>query len=243
MPEGPSIILLKESLLPFIGKTVTSAGGYTPMPTRWLPRHKLLGLDTWGKHLLMCFAKGTVRIHLQLFGSVSINMRRKVNPSLYLRFGKQEINFYVVHASKLDDALTDIYDWRTDIMSPKWSSRRVLKLMEAHGEDFIGDLLMNQEVFSGVGNIIRNEVLFRSRLHPLSIVGKIPAKKKAELLKRVRAYGKEFLHQKREGTLSAHLLAYKREVCPRDGTKLTMNMPGKAKRKTYYCKRCQLKYD
>ncbi len=36
MPEGPSILLLKKQLQPFVGKTVKQAGGYGPMPASWI---------------------------------------------------------------------------------------------------------------------------------------------------------------------------------------------------------------
>jgi len=36
MPEGPSILHLKNQLLPFKGKIVKDAGGYSEMPTAWI---------------------------------------------------------------------------------------------------------------------------------------------------------------------------------------------------------------
>ncbi|HRO68823.1 MAG TPA: hypothetical protein PK951_00545 [Chitinophagaceae bacterium] len=39
------------------------------------------------------------------------------------------------------------------------------------------DALLDQEIFSGVGNIIKNEVLYRIRVHPESLIGDIPLKK------------------------------------------------------------------
>jgi len=37
------------------------------------------------------------------------------------------------------------------------------------------DALLDQDIFSGVGNIIKNEVLHRIRVHPESTVGALPA--------------------------------------------------------------------
>jgi len=37
--------------------------------------------------------------------------------------------------------------------------------------------LRNQNIFSGVGNIIKNEVLFRFYIHPLSAVTALPVTK------------------------------------------------------------------
>jgi endonuclease-8 len=101
MPEGPSILLLKDQLQPFIGKVVKKAGGYGPMPAAWIKGKKLGNIETWGKHLLLIFTNGVVKIHLGLFGDILINERKKVNRSFYLEFAKGEINGYVVTASKL----------------------------------------------------------------------------------------------------------------------------------------------
>ena len=36
------------------------------------------------------------------------------------------------------------------------------------------DVLIDQHIFAGVGNIIKNEALFRAAVRPLSVVSKIP---------------------------------------------------------------------
>ncbi|MER3465444.1 MAG: endonuclease, partial [Chitinophagaceae bacterium] len=38
----------------------------------------------------------------------------------------------------------------------------------------VNDALLDQEIFSGVGNIIKNEVLYRIEVHPLSTIGALP---------------------------------------------------------------------
>jgi endonuclease VIII len=117
MPEGPSILHLRNQLLPFKGKIVKEAGGYGPMPTGWINGKKLSDVKTWGKHLLFIFSNGTVRVHLGLFGDVLVNERTKVNRSFYLEFAKGEINGYVVKAQKLTAPPAEVYDWRTDVLS------------------------------------------------------------------------------------------------------------------------------
>ena len=104
MPEGPSILHLKNQLLPFKDKTVQHAGGYGAMPTSWINGKKLLDITTWGKHLLLVFSNGTVRVHLRLFGELLVNERKQVNRSFFLEFDKGEINGYVVKAIKLKQA-------------------------------------------------------------------------------------------------------------------------------------------
>lgn len=242
MPEGPSIVYLKEKLRSFAGRKVTDAGGYTNMPTAWLKNKKLLAVKSWGKHLLLQFSNATVKIHLMLFGSVVINESKKVNASFYLRFKDDIINFYVVRCEKLEGRLEDIYDWRTDPMSTYWSPKYVTNLVKQFPEMLIGDLMMDQQVFTGTGNIIRNEALFLAKLHPLSVVGGIPAGKITTLIKWVKQYSKQFLKEKKAGILGDNWLAYEQETCSRDGMQFEKRVIGKTKRKAYFCNHCQTKY-
>ena len=242
MPEGPSLVYLKNKLQAYAGRKVTAAGGYSPMSKTWIVNKKMLEVTTWGKHLLLQFSKGTVRIHLMLFGSVLINERKKVNASFFLQFGKDELNFYVVKAQYIKEPLDTIYDWRTDIMSEEWDVNYVLAQMKTQDKATIGDLLMNQKIFTGVGNIIRNEVMFRAKLHPLTLVKNIPLKSAKLLLKEVRKYAQEFLKEKNAGTFGDDWQVYQQEECPRDGSLLKIAMTGKTKRKTYYCTNCQVLY-
>jgi endonuclease-8 len=94
MPEGPIILILKEQLQPFKHKKVISAKGYTTkMDPQLLVGKTITDIKTWGKHLLICFPKFTVRVHLMLFGSYKINDHGKHNATLSLQFAKGEVNF------------------------------------------------------------------------------------------------------------------------------------------------------
>jgi endonuclease VIII len=178
MPEGPSILHLADTLKPFKGKMVQHAGGYGKMPTAWLKGKKLLDIKTFGKNLLLVFNNGVVNIHLGLFGDVLINEKKKVNRSFYLEFNNGAINGYVVKATKLDKPLKETYDWRTDILSKQFNPAYVKKLLKEKPTAVIADLLVDQAIFTGSGNIIRNEALYRAGIHPMSITGKIPAANK-----------------------------------------------------------------
>ena len=133
MPEGPSILHLKDQLMPFKNKVVKKAGGYNKMPTGWLEGKKLLDIKTWGKHLLLVFTNGAVRLHLGLFGSVLVDERKEVNRSFFLVFTHGEINGYVVRSKKIDDVEKE-YDWRTDILSPEFDKKYVKKLVQSQGD-------------------------------------------------------------------------------------------------------------
>jgi endonuclease-8 len=241
MPEGPAILHLKNQMMPFKGKLVKQAGGYGKMPTAWMKQKKLLDILTWGKHLLFLFANGTVRVHLGLFGEVLINETKKVNPSFYLHFANGQINGYVVRAQKLEKPLNEIYDWQVDILSPKFNPAHVKNLLKEQASKTIDDVLMNQDIFSGVGNKIRNESLYRAGIHPQSVTGKIPPAKITTLIKEVVKYAKIFYSNlEKTGTHDAFQV-YQQEYAA-DGSEVTMKVLPKTKRKIYFSEHRQKLY-
>ena len=241
MPEGPSILHIKNQLLPFKGKLVKKAGGYGPMPTKWINGKKLIDIKTWGKHLLFVFANGTVRVHLGLFGDVLVNERKKVNRSFFLEFAKGEINGYVVRAEKLKSSLEELYDWRIDILHEEFDPAHVKTLLKKQAAKTIADVLMDQQLFSGVGNIIRNEALYRAGIHPLSITGKIPVAKINRLIKEVVTYSQLFYQQLKTKGNPEEFSVYQQAYAA-DGSQVTMKILPKSKRKIFFSEHRQQLY-
>ena len=233
MPEGPFILHLADQLKPFKGKPVKKAGGYGDMPTAWIKGKKLLDIKTFGKNLLLVFTNGVVRIHLGLFGDVIINERKKVNRSFFLEFTHGEINGYVVKASKMDEPLNKIYDWRIDILSKKFDPAFVKKRIMGKSEHTIADLLVDQSIFAGSGNIIRNEALYRAGIHPRSIAGKIPAVKISKLVRETVIYAKIFYRKLKTSGENDLYQVYQQEHAA-DGSQVTMEVLQKTKRKVFY---------
>lgn len=241
MPEGPSILHLKNKLMPFKGKMVKEAGGYGPMPTDWINGKKLLDILTWGKHLLFVFSNGTVRVHLMLFGKIVVDERRKVNRSFYLEFATGEINGYVVKAEKLEGTPEETYDWRTDILHKDFDPAHIKTLLKKQADKTIDDVLMDQEVFSGVGNKIRNEALYRAGIHPLSVTGKIPAAKITRLIKEVVNYAKSFYKDLETTGVNKNFAVYQQEYAA-DGSEVTMQVLPRSKRKIFFSEHKQTLY-
>ncbi len=211
------------------------------MPAGWINGKKLLDIKTWGKHLLLLFANGTVRVHLGLFGDILINERKKVNRSFFLEFAKDEINGYVVRAEKLKAPASEVYDWRTDILSKDFDMTYVKKLLKKQNGKTIGDVLMNQEIFTGVGNIIRNEVLYLAGIHPQSIIGKIPAVKITALIKETVKYAKHW-YDVIEGDKHLHFSVYRQQYAA-DGSEVTMKILSRSKRKIFFSEYRQRLYE
>ena len=73
MPEGPSIVILKEIVQEFSGQKIISVTGNSKQDIQRLAGEYIVDFKSWGKHFLLCFKNFTVRIHFMLFGSYSIN--------------------------------------------------------------------------------------------------------------------------------------------------------------------------
>lgn len=243
MPEGPSLIIAKEEMLPFKGKTITAVSGNTKIEKERLLHKKLRDIKTWGKHLLLCFDSFTVRIHFLMFGTYRINEQKETVPRLHLKFAKGELNFYTCSIKFIEEPLDEVYDWSADVLSDAWDAKGAKEKLKAIPDTLATDALLDQTIFSGVGNIIKNEVLYRIKVHPKSTVGSLPPKKLNALIKEARQYSFDFLKWKKEFTLRQHWLAHTKTICKRDGDKIIKEYLGKTNRRTFFCNTCQVRYD
>lgn len=243
MPEGPSIVILREQAAVFTGQTIERAQGSAKLDKTRLVGQSVRSFRSWGKHFLIELEDVSLRVHLLLFGSYRINQRKESPPRLSLGFAEGELNFYGCSVQTIEGPLDAAYDWSVDVMADTWTLRAALKRLREHPQMLACDALLDQALFAGSGNIIKNEVLFRIRVHPLSLIGELPAAKQRELTREARNYSFEFLHWKREGTLKAHWLAHNRDICPRCNIPFSKAKAlGRSKRRAFFCERCQKRY-
>lgn len=244
MPEGPSIIILKEAVSRFKGKVIRHAEGTTrKIDLTELREKRILDFKSWGKHFLICLPGFTIRIHLLMFGSYRINETKDCNPRLSLHFANDEvINFYACAIQRIDIPLDNVYDWTSDVMNKNFSTRKANAKLRALPQTLACDAILDQEIFAGAGNIFKNEVLFRIRTHPMSRLGALPDTKRQELVREVVRYGKDFLKWKKAFVLKKHWQAHTKRTCPRDGNKLTKAYLGRTNRRTFFCEVCQKLY-
>lgn len=245
MPEGPSLHILKEAIQSFQGKKIIHAHGNAKIEMPALEGKKLLDIRTWGKQLFLVLPKTTIRIHLLMFGSYSVNEQTKPDRSLRLalQFSKGTIYFYTCSVKTLEKDWEDSYDWSADVMSDKWDPRGARKKLKGMPTTLVCDALLDQQVFSGVGNIIKNEVLYRIFLHPETLAGQIPSRKLTQLIKEARLYSFDFLKWKKKFELKKHWLAHTKKTCLRCDLPFIKKYCGKTKRRTFFCVNCQVKYE
>jgi endonuclease-8 len=245
MPEGPSIVILKELVKPFKGKKVLEVtGNVKTIDKTLLVDQKIVDLKSWGKHFLICFPKFTIRIHFLLFGSYSIDEIKKANVRLGLKTSRGTLYFYTCSVKLLEGDVNEYYDWSADVMSDEWDPRKARKKLQQQPDTLVCDALLDQDVFAGVGNIIKNEVLYRIRVHPMSKVGALPPGKLSEMIREARNYSFDFLKWKKAFELRKHWLAHAKKICARDDAPLVaVAGMGKRKRRSFYCEVCQVLYE
>jgi len=165
-----------------------------------------------------------------------------VPPRLGLGFANGELNFYTCSVKFIEEPLDDVYDWRADVMADPWDPALARKKLRAAPDMLACDALLDQDIFAGVGNIIKNEVLFRIRVHPLSPVGALPPAKLRALVEQAREYSFDFYEWKKAFVLKKHWLAHTRTICPRCAIPFSRGHLGKTRRRSFFCENCQQLY-
>ena len=242
MPEGPSIVILKEAVQMFKGKKLLTASGNAKIDYDVFRHKNIRDFKSWGKHFLICFRGCFLRIHLLLFGTYRINEKKEASPRLSLRFGNGELNFYTCSVQLIEQDPDEVYDWSGDVMNKAWDPRKAMAKLKGRPQLLVCDALLDQDIFAGVGNIIKNEVLFRLRLHPESELGRIPPAKKRALVKEAVIYSFEFLAWKKAFELKKHWLAHNKKICPRCHIPFEKAWLGKTNRRSFFCNNCQVLY-
>ncbi|MCE3271725.1 MAG: endonuclease [Ramlibacter sp.] len=243
MPEGPSIVILKEEASRFLGKTILRVGGNTTIEKERLQDQRIESLRSFGKQFLVELPDFSLRVHFMLFGSYRINDEKSwAEPRLSLGFDDGVLNLYACSVRFIEEPLDLVYDWWADVMSEHWDPKLALRRLRAQPGTLVCDALLDQDLFAGVGNIIKNEVLFRIRVHPLSTVGGLPARKLRELVDEARHYSFQFYEWKKQYVLKKHWLAHTKRTCPRCDIPLSKAHLGRTHRRSFFCDNCQVRY-
>ena len=183
MPEGHTLRKLADDLAAaFAGRTVrvSSPQGRFAADAEQLDGARLLGADSAGKHLFVELeGERFVHVHLGLIGTFAVHTGVEEVPApvgqVRLRLVAGEPGA-LAYADLRGAIVCDLIgpERRAEVLGrlgpdplrpdadPDLAWRRISRSPRA-----IGDLLMDQKVLAGVGNVYRAEVLFRHRIHPL----------------------------------------------------------------------------
>ena len=178
MPEGHTLHRLANDVWDaFGGRTVraSSPQGRFAEGAALLDGHPLRQTEAHGKHFLADFeGAGWLHIHLGLIGKMDIRPAPVPMPVGQVRLRLQNATSYAdLRGATVCEVITDEErdkllsrlgpDPLRDDADPDLAWNRIHRSKLP-----IGQLLMNQDVLSGVGNVYRAEVLFRAKLNPMT---------------------------------------------------------------------------
>ena len=137
-----------------------------------------------GKHLLMTFSGGLVlRTHMRMNGSWHIyrpGERWQMSPrAMRIRIDTADwvavaFNVYVAEFVR-EEAMPRHRALATlgpDLLGD-FDSNRALALVRARGERPIHEVLLDQRVMAGIGNVYKSEILFLSKIHPDTVANSL----------------------------------------------------------------------
>jgi len=247
--EGPSIHLAAEQLRPFVGRKILRVAGNSRIGIERFRGKTVKDVFAWGKHLVFQFDAFALRVHFMLWGtfaatvkgrSITGDYRRAGPPRLTLCFTNGEITIWSASLKFIEDAAARLaYDFTADVMSDSWDPRAAFRKVRAFPRDEIADVLLDQSIFAGVGNIIKNEVLFRTHTNPFLRTGSISDRKLRAIIADVRTFSLRFLELRRLFALRKNLEVYQRSICPNCGRKVYRRVHGKRARRSFFCAQCQ----
>lgn len=240
--EGPSLIILREEVAFLKGRKISGVTTTTRLDPRPLLHQTVRDFLSYGKHFLIVLDRVTIRVHFLMFGSYRINEQKDRPPRLSLVFDTDVLNLYTCAVTLLDEDLNDVYDWQSDVMSPLWNEKKARNKLKKLPEANVGDALLDQTIFAGVGNIIKNEVLYRIRVHPESLIGALRPRKLTELVREARQFSFDFYDWKKIWQLRKNLGIYKKKKCRRCDLPVLIEHTGTKPRLTFFCSNCQIHY-
>ncbi|ELW62452.1 Endonuclease 8-like 3 [Tupaia chinensis] len=212
------------------------------------------GVETLGKELFMYFGPKALRIHFGMKGSIMINpLERKnkngVSSVFELQLTKDLICFFdssIELRNSMESQQRIRMMEELDVCSPKFSFSRAESEVKKQKGRMLCDVLMDQKVLPGVGNIIKNEALFDSSLHPAVKVVfhfkvcQLRDEQTQHLVKMIRDFSILFYKCRKSGSaISKHYKVYKRSNCGQCHCKITVCRLGENSRMTYFCPHCQ----
>ena len=220
---------------------------------RLLPGAKLVGSEARGKQMLLRFSKGAwLGVHLGMTGELrheSAAFTHGKHDHLVLRQARQSLVF---SDARLFGRVrfhhgTDAPEWWSRLPPALTSSDFTLKRMQTflqrRARSPIKGVLLQQEFFIGIGNWMADEILWRARIHPGRVAGRLSKTEARILWKTIRFVCRGALRivaKDYSDPPPSWLFRHRWEKggrCPKDGAPLDRATIGG--RTTAWCPKCQ----
>ena len=265
MPEGDTIARAAATLhLALSGQPVTHAeSALADVATAFVNR-RVVGrsverVTSHGKHLAIAFSGDLVlRTHMRMHGAWHIyrpdERWRRAAHRLRIRLDTPPwiaLAFDVYDAEVVDGAaerVPAIARQGPDLLAPEVDVPGVAARIRGEGARPLGDVLLDQGVAAGIGNVFRSEVLFLERLHPRTLADALTtAQAEALVIRTVRLLrlnarpgtGRRITTGRLAPT--ENLWVYQRtgRPCRRCGTPIQSWADMPVSRRVYWCASCQ----
>jgi endonuclease VIII len=241
--EGPHIRYFCEQLTPYAGRLITDASGDTKLDSTWLLEQPFPLPISRGKLLFLPVDERALRIHFLMFGDLRINREWPGKRlTLWLALAADQIRFYMSSVKVVPtERIGHDHPAELDITNEAWVPAYAWSLArQRHADDFLCDVLLDQTLFAGLGNKIKNEALFRARLHPLARVRTLAEDQQAALTEAIRQFTTEFSQAIRTGErVETTIQIYGKKRCPTCGSPVVKADFGVDPRRCFFCPHCQ----
>jgi len=249
VPEGDTIwrtaAALRRSLL---GQTVVAA---RPAALERLSGSVLEDVHPVGKHLLLRFSGGwTLHSHMRLFGSWHLyrpgeRWRKSARAArAVLEFGDWlAVCFSAPLVELTQQPLAGIAHLGPDILAADVSWEQITRRARALGPVPLGELLLDQRVCCGIGNVYKCEALWTLGLDPWLRSDALTDERLTQLFITARQAMQANLsggfERRFESGRSRAVHGRRSRPCPRCGTAVATRQQGEQARWTYFCPTCQ----
>ena len=217
-----------------------SVGGNADQPLEDLVGGRIRSIRAMKKRLFLDLDPFHLVVHFLLNGSYRVNERRDLDERLALECGRDSLNLYSCSVQVLEDGEEELtgYDRpQADVLAEAVDGRRAIETLLTDDRP-VADILRDQAVFGGVGNLIKNAVLWAVSLHTLVPGAALDRSTAEELPDQAVRYARYWYRQKKnEGELG--MQGYRGEACPACESALERKEFGEYARITDWCPVCQ----
>ena len=245
MPEGDALHRIAERLQVLVGERVEASSphprGLATNVARAIDRRVLESVEAVGKHLLLRFDGGvTLRSHLRMNGRWRVEPRgerlRTGRPWLVLRTEHWEATQWNGPVLAID-AERARRRLGPDLLAADTTVEELAaRVRTADPSRLVGDVLLDQRVVAGIGNMWLAELLWHVAVSPWLSVGRLTDDELRDALTWARAAMRRSVAGER-----AARVVYRRagRPCPRCGAPIRAQGLGDMNRTAYWCERCQ----